>query len=115
MPALQVLVYWEGTLFFGALAIIVLIKLLTGGINSRWLLFGRKNSDHYFSPGRVQLLVLTLGGALNYLATVLQAPDSSSLPPLPQEWVALLGGSNAVYLAGKAYARFVAHAGDRRK
>jgi hypothetical protein len=111
MSTLKALLCWEGMLFLASLATIVLSQLLSGGINSRWLLFGRKNSDHYFSPGRVQLLVLTLGGAFNYLLTVLQAPIACSLPPVPQEWLAILGSSNGIYLAGKAYARFAPRQG----
>ena len=105
MAPLQLLVYYEGILFLGAIAAIIFMQLLTGGINTRWLLYERRNSQHYFSPGRVQLLVLTLGGALNYQATALQA--SQALPPVPAEWLAILGGSNGVYLAGKAYSTFM--------
>jgi hypothetical protein len=103
---MQLLGYWEGTLFLGALAAILSMRLLTGSINTRGLFFGRKDSQYYFSPARVQLLVLTLGEAVNYLLTVLQTPNTHSLPPVPQEWLAILGGSNGMYLAGKAYARF---------
>lgn len=107
MTAFHQFVYWEGILFFGVLGAILFTQLLSGDINTRGLLYGRKNSQLYFSPGRVQLLVLTLGGAFNYLMSALQAPTPHSLPPVPAEWIAILGGSNGVYLLGKAYATFL--------
>jgi len=103
MTSLQTVVRWESALFLGGLYGIILVQLLTGRINTRWLLYGRNNGLRYFSPERVQLLVLTLAGAAYYLLTVLQMPDPRSLPAVPNTWIGLLGGSNSLYLLGKAY------------
>ena len=49
---------WEVILFVFGLAAIVAIKMLTGGINTRYLLYGmRRDGTRYFSPERVQMLV----------------------------------------------------------
>jgi hypothetical protein len=75
--------------------------LLCGKITGR-----PKGKDQYFSPERVQLLVFTLGAGLYYLTLVLNNPNPGTFPPLPQSWPAVLGGSNAIYLGGRVYARW---------
>lgn len=112
MAQLAVLVKWEIQLFIFVLAGLIAIKLLTGGINTSGLLYGRiaarrRGRDHYFSPERVQLLLFTLGAGFYYLTLVLNNPDPNTFPPVPESWPALLGGSNAIYLGGKAYARWL--------
>jgi hypothetical protein len=89
----------------------VAIQLLTGQINTDGLLHGRisgrpKGQDEYFSPERVQMLVFTLGAALYYLSQVVANPGK--FPAVPTAWPAILGGSNAVYLGGKVWARWFA-------
>ena len=94
---------WNGWLLFGALFAVVGYQLLTGRIRTKNLLLGRnRHGDLHFSPGRVQLLVFTMGAALQYLSQVLY--DPTKLPEIPPSWLALVGGSHAVYLGGKAYA-----------
>ena len=110
---LQVL-RWEFLSFLVGLAGIVVVQLLTGEINSRYLLFGtvpgrKVNDGRYFSPERVQLLVFTLGVALYYLTEVMTTARSGKVPEIPQSWLVVLGGSNASYLGGKAYARWFAN------
>jgi len=90
--------------FFG----IVLWKLLTGRISLSQLLEGDvpdpTNPSKYSSApsaGRAQLLVFTMFTALYYLLQVLHNPKA--FPKLPDVLVSALGGSQAVYLAGKAY------------
>lgn len=91
----------------GALAAIVAFGLLAGSINTRYLFYGqRKNGQRYFSPERVQLLLITLWVALNYLLGVLNAPHVRTLPDVDRDTLALLGGSQLLYLGGKAYSRF---------
>ena len=113
MPLLAQIIKWEIEIFLFALAALVAIKLLTGEINTRGLLWGRisgrpkkNNQDQYFSPERVQLLLFTIGAGFYYLEMVLNNPNPSTLPDVPQTWPITLGGSNAIYLAGKAYARW---------
>lgn len=120
MPKVQQIITWEIQLFLLVLAGIVLVQLLTGQINTRNLLYGRKNDSGelipgascrkkddtlYFSPERVQLLLFTIGAAFYYLTQVLNNPSPGTFPPLPTTWPAVLGGSNALYLGGKAYSR----------
>jgi hypothetical protein len=110
VPGLAQLIQWEVMLFLLALAGIVTLQILTGSINTSGLLYGRisgrkRDQDLYFSPERVQLLVFTLGAALYYLAQVLNNPQPGTFPPIPEGWISILGGSNAVYLGGKVFAR----------
>lgn len=88
-----------------AFAAVVFVGLLTGGISTRSLLYGeRKGGGRYFSPGRVQLLIVTILVAFDYLVNVLQSPDRESLPDVNASVLALLVGSHAIYLGGKARA-----------
>jgi len=119
MPLLVELTKWEIGIFVLALGASIGIKLLTGEINTKGLLFGRitgrpTGQDEYFSPERLQLLIATLGAAFYYLTLVLTNPNPGTFPEVPQTWPAILGGSNALYLGGKAYARWLA-AGNSKK
>ncbi|MGA8763325.1 MAG: hypothetical protein WB562_10715 [Candidatus Sulfotelmatobacter sp.] len=123
LSAFVQIVVWEIKGFLLALLGIVAGQLLTGQINTKNLLYGRKNDagqaildangrvqSHktqdtaYFSPERVQLLLLTMGAAFYYFTQVLRNPGT--FPPIPTSWTATVGGSNAFYLGGKALARF---------
>lgn len=125
MLGIAQIVTWEVKGFLFALFGIVAVHLLAGQINTKNLLYGRKNdtgqplfdeSGHfqsrktedtrYFSPDRVQLLLLTLGAGFYYLTEVLNNPKPGTFPPIPTSWTAVLGGSNALYLGGKALSRF---------
>jgi hypothetical protein len=113
MPLLTDLLKWEIELFILALVGLIVMKLLSGDINTYGLLYGRisarkRGQDQYFSPERVQLLLFTLGAGFYYLTLVLDNPHHGTLPDIPQAWPGLLGGSNALYLSGKAYARWLA-------
>ena len=90
------------------LALVVGFQILTGKINVQGLL-NDKSSDGGFSPGRLQLLVFTIGGAVSYLFLVLDNPKLGQFPDVPNELLLVLGGSNLFYLAGKFYSSF----GDR--
>lgn len=94
----------EVFVFLAGLAGIVAYGLLTGQINTRYLLYGiQKDGTRYFSTERVQLLLFTLGTAMFYLNDVVQNRGSGVLPDVSTETLALLGGSHAIYLGGKAY------------
>jgi hypothetical protein len=106
MPFAQVIwfVKLEVFVFVVGLAAIIAHRLLTGQINTNYLLYGTKNDGtRYFSPERVQLLLFTLGTAMFYLNNVLQNRHSGVLPDVSNETLILLGGSHAIYLGGKAY------------
>jgi hypothetical protein len=90
-----------------AFAAVVFIQLLTGGISTGFLLHGtQKDGRRYFSPGRVQLLVVTVFVAFGYLMSVAKNPNRTSLPDVDESVLALLFGSHVVYLSGKARALF---------
>ena len=89
--------------FMGAFFAVVVFKLLAGQINTRGLLKDKQNGA--FSPGRLQLLVVTLGGAWFYFLKIVNTADSGALPPVPDELLVILGGSNAGYLGGKIYSK----------
>jgi len=133
MPDISQIVRWEVQLFLLALFGIVAMQLLTGQISTKNLLYGRKNDTGevivgadgrpkgrkkedtpYFSPERVQLLLFTLGAAFYYLTQVLNNPHPGTFPPLPDSWPTVIGGSNAIYLAGKAYSRLWPKKGDSK-
>jgi hypothetical protein len=101
MTFLPRLIYWEVTVLLAGFLGIVFWKILTGQISLSSLLSG-DNADGTasFSPGRAQLLVLTLIVALQYVMQVIQNP--TAFPQISTFWVAALGGSQAVYLIGKA-------------
>jgi hypothetical protein len=113
MHLLLQLTRWEILIFLLALAGIVLVQLLTGQINTRYLLYGtvsgrKQNGGRYFSPERVQLLVLTISAAIYYLTQLMTSAPSGEFPKVPETLVVAMGGSNAIYLGGKAYARWFA-------
>ena len=134
MHGISQIIAWEVQLFLLVLFGIVAVQLLTGQISTMNLLYGRNNDTGeliagadglskgrkkddtlYFSPERVQLLLFTLGAAFYYLTQVLNNPRPGTFPPLPQSWPAVVGGSNAIYLGGKAYSRLWSGNGNSKK
>ena len=91
-------------LFMSALLLVVVFKLLAGQINIRGLLADKETGT--FSPGRLQLLILTLGGASFYFFEIVGVADTGTLPPVPAELLLIVGGSNVGYLGGKIYSKF---------
>ncbi|HTB14964.1 MAG TPA: hypothetical protein VK752_25505 [Bryobacteraceae bacterium] len=97
---------WEVNLFVYGLAAIVALKLLTGQINTRYLLHGmRRDGTRYFSPERVQMLLATIIVALQYLLLVRHAAPGQ-MPELPNGSLQLLGLSHVIYLGGKGFTAF---------
>lgn len=75
MTFLPKLIYWETLLFLVGLLTIVAGRLISGGINTSNLLHGRNaNGTLYLSPERVQLLLLTLATAFQYVSAFLHNP-----------------------------------------
>jgi len=90
--------------FFG----VVLWKLATGEISLAYLLYVRGKSGRWsYSPGRLQLLIFTLGVAAHYLHGVMVNPRVDTLPEIPPSVLAALGGSHAVYIGGKAFTSWI--------
>ena len=95
---------WAYRLLVGSLAAVVGLQILNGRINTKGLFQGQRgDGSQYFSPERIQLLMVTVAAAAKYAASVMANPHASALPDVPPEWLQLMGGSHAVYLARKAY------------
>ena len=105
MNTLAQVVYYEILVFMTGLALIVIYQVLNGTINVNGLLRD-KGGDRGFSPGRLQLLVLTILSASYYFLLVLDNPGSAKFPPIPAELLLVLGGSNSFFLASKLYSLF---------
>ena len=85
--------------WFLVLASMVFYRLLTGDIATRGLLC--ELGEGAVSPERVQMLIGTMV-ALGYYVTLTLSTDDPTTLPTPPVWViALLGGSQSLYLAGK--------------
>ena len=103
MDFLGKMVYGEMIFLLGGLSVIVSWKLLTGGIRLNLLLYGDDSTGQIsFSPGRLQLLMITLLVALRFVLEVMR--DPSAFPRIPNAWLVALGGSQVVYLGAKAQA-----------
>jgi len=102
MPGLVAAARWEMYILLGGLMIVVVCKVLAGGIHLSGLLTVKGGKDHgSFSPARVQMLMATVLAAMYYLVQVIGNPSATSLPDLPGTLVGILGGSHAIYLGGK--------------
>lgn len=111
------LAYWEGLIFVGGLFGIVFWKLMTGEISLDYLMYGDRidkadasGFSSSFSPGRGQLLMVTIFTAVYYLLQVIHNPKE--FPQIPISWVAALGGSHAIYLGGKAKSMLIGRVKD---
>ena len=93
-------------IFLAGLAVIVGYKLVTGGINTRGLLADTEHGQ--LSPVRIQLLLFTLIGAASYAALIGEAiaNGTRAFPAVPDELLAVVGGSQLIYVTGKSYLRF---------
>ncbi len=110
MPSPAAVAEWVGLLLFGGFFGAVFWKLANGSIPlDRLLETGASPSrdenrgaaaSSTASAGRAQSLVVTLFVALYYLIHVIQNPRQ--FPELPGTLVAILGGSQSMYLGGKA-------------
>ena len=93
----------EVFVFVGGMAAIIALRQITGQINTRNLLWGkRKDGTAYFSAERVQLLLATIAMAMQYLLSAVHA-KSGKMPDIPDGALGVLGLSNAIYLGGKGW------------
>jgi hypothetical protein len=100
MALLMSVARWEATLLIAALGIVTLWKILTTAKLASLI----QAADGTLSPGRVQMLVLTIVTAMQYLIATMH--DPTHLPVLPSNLVTALGGSHVVYLGAKAWSKF---------
>lgn len=85
-----------------AFAFVTLIKLLDGSISMSGMLANGKDQPN--DPERVLMLIGTITGALAYFSYGLKTGVvDGTLPPVPQEAVMALGGSNFLYIFGKIF------------
>lgn len=117
MPSPTAAAYWEGLILLGGFFGIVAWKMFTGEIGLDQLLDGDIRDPNspdgfstYVSEGRVQSLIITLFSAGYYLVRVVNNPKA--FPALPNELLALLAGSQALYLGGKAQAMLLGRLRD---
>jgi len=95
---------FEALLFVYALAAIVVWKLFTAKINTSGLIMD-KTRPNRVSPERVQLLISTLiicSGLIRNISISAHEP----IPQVGSGWVALFGGSSAIYSVRKIFERF---------
>jgi hypothetical protein len=100
------LIKWEILVLLGGFAGIILLRIFTGEIGTRYLLWGKRaNGTRYFSPERVQLLLATVAIAAQYVIAAIRS-NPGEMPQLPDGALQLLGLSNAIYLGGKGWNLF---------
>jgi len=105
----------ETWVILGGLLTAIGYQTIVGRINTRYLFHGtRGDGSRYFSPERVQLLVMTLVVSGYYLMRVLSERSTGEFPVIPDTLVALLGGSHGIYLTRKLYS-FVLSGAARTK
>src|ERR1044072_9123617 len=110
MQSLTTVVSWLVGLLLAGLAAMILIRLLCGQINTRNLFYGRmSDGTPYLSPERVQLMIFTIWIGLFYLLETFETrvvnvtkETAHTLPDVETQTLAILGGSQTVYLLGKA-------------
>lgn len=102
MDTLSTVLRYEMFFVLTAFLVLIVYWILTNKINIKGLLLD-KTSGRAFSPGRLQLLVVTLSIALYYLLMVFQSKKTGQLPNMPNKFMLALGGSHAFYLSGKLY------------
>ena len=102
METLATALRYEMSILLLLLIGIIGYKLLVQQINVTGLLLD-KTGGRVVSPGRLQMLVITLSIALYYMFLVLDAEDKGTFPDMPNEFLLALGGSHFIYLSGKLY------------
>ncbi len=108
MALLTKLTLLTGSALILGFAVVVLLQVVMGRIRLDGLLDTKDASGRRsFSPARLQLLLFTVVVAARYLHAVYVNPSQDSLPSLPPGVIAALGGSQAVYLGGKAFTTFI--------
>jgi hypothetical protein len=107
---------WEGIVLLGGFVSVVIWKLATGEISLDYLLYGDAKTYQglgpttFFSSGRAQMLMASVAVAGYYLLQVIQ--DPTHFPSVPNELVAALGTSQAIYLGGKAQSVYLGRLRD---
>lgn len=98
METLTNFINLEISLLLLAIWFIIMYQLVTGKINTDGM--ARDKKDGGMSPGRLQLLFFTFIGVFFFVVQAMKNPGV--VPEIPPALLVLLGGSNVVYLGGKA-------------
>ncbi|HWT79735.1 MAG TPA: hypothetical protein VN648_13200 [Candidatus Methylomirabilis sp.] len=98
------------SLFLISMLALVGYRLLTGAIRLDGLFHERDAAGRLvYSPARLQLLLVTLVGIAQYFVQLSQRPANlSELPGIDTSTLSGLGGSQALFLASKAWAAYQA-------
>lgn len=103
MTTLQAAIRLVALIWTLALAGLVAIGMLRRTVNVSGLLVEKKGAGRgRVSPARIQVLLATLTAAVAYVSQVAGMNPTGHLPAPSGAWIALLGGSNCIYLASKA-------------
>jgi hypothetical protein len=86
--------------WLAALTLLIGYRLLTGRIRLAGVLTADGSA---FSPSRLQLLAVTVGGLATYATACLSAKQ---MLPVQGDLVALFAASHAIYLGPKIYTAF---------
>jgi len=97
---LQSAAKWELVVLVTSIGLVSLWRLLKDGSFAGLL----RAENRTLSPGRIQMLMVTVLIALQYLLSTIH--DPTHLPDISPNLVAVLGGSQLVYLGGKAWDAF---------
>jgi hypothetical protein len=104
MPDFTNFIQWTGLAFLSALFGVVVLRILTGDLRTRGLIEGTTSrGSRFVSAGRVQLLIVSMVTAAQYLTQVWDNPQG--LPDIPQNWLLFFAGSQALYLGNKFHGR----------
>jgi hypothetical protein len=104
VPDLINLLIWEGLAFLLVLFGSVAVRVMTGGLRTRGLIEGTTvRGSRFVSAGRVQLLIVSVLAAVQYLTQVWDSPQK--LPDIPQNWLLFFGGSQVLYLGSKFHGK----------
>jgi hypothetical protein len=92
-------------LFLFGLAVTIAFKILSGVIGLGGLFYGIDSNGHRkISPERIQMFLISIGVAFQYIAACAKSPGS--MPQLPDGMLEVFGASHAFYLGGKAISAF---------
>ena len=100
MNTLVIILRYEIWILLITLSAVIFYQLVTGRINTRGLLRD-KISGRSFSPGRLQLLIVSLAGAFYYLLMIFNSENPGELPEVPSSLLMMVAGSHVFYLGGK--------------
>jgi cobalamin synthase len=88
-------------------AVVILWKVITGAISLEGLLDSFDGGKRSSSPARMQLLLFTLVAAGQYLVAVWKNPTAGALPAVPQQVLAMVAGSQVLYVGGKMVSTYL--------